>query len=523
MADAKRDSNYIPTLIAVSNADGTTPVTLYADPTTHRLLVSQSGTLDDLTDVTITSAATADILYYAGTAWVNLAAGTSGQFLKTNGTASAPQWATPTSGAAGSDTQVQFNDGGTSLGGDSGFTYNKTSDIATITGISSGSATITSLTSGTARITGTATIEQTVNATAFIAQDGAEAFPAFRFASEPSMGMHRKAAGVVDLGAATQVRLDIFNGGSVLNFTSQYLAATPDNTVSLGTASATYSDLLLGDGATINFNAADVLLTHSANTLTLSGGNLALGANNLTLTGSIAATGARSTKGWFTDLESTNAPTVSGAAVYYTGGTDVALADGGTGASLTDPNADRIMFWDDSQGAVDWLVMGAGLVTTGTTMVVGTATVAQVNAGVNGTAMITPDALAGSNFGIRVVEIQITGTATAMTLGDGAAIFRIPSTMNGMKLTALAAQVYTAGTTNAAQIQIRNKTAGYDILSTKLFIDSAEVDSSTAATAYVINTGSASVSTGQLIAVDVDAVHGSAASGLVVELQFILP
>ena len=43
MADAKRDANYITTLIAVSNVDGTTPVTLYADPTTHRLLVSLSS------------------------------------------------------------------------------------------------------------------------------------------------------------------------------------------------------------------------------------------------------------------------------------------------------------------------------------------------------------------------------------------------------------------------------------------------------------------------------------------------
>ncbi len=43
MSDAKRDANYITTLIAVSNADGSTPVTLYADPTTHRLLVSLSS------------------------------------------------------------------------------------------------------------------------------------------------------------------------------------------------------------------------------------------------------------------------------------------------------------------------------------------------------------------------------------------------------------------------------------------------------------------------------------------------
>jgi len=43
MAEAKRDNNYITTLLAVSNADGTTPVTLYADPVTHRLLVDTSA------------------------------------------------------------------------------------------------------------------------------------------------------------------------------------------------------------------------------------------------------------------------------------------------------------------------------------------------------------------------------------------------------------------------------------------------------------------------------------------------
>jgi hypothetical protein len=46
-------------------------------------------------------------------------------------------------------------------------------------------------------------------------------------------------------------------------------------------------------------------------------------------------------------------PTLSlHADVYRAGGTDVALADGGTGASLADPNIDRVMMWDDSAGTV---------------------------------------------------------------------------------------------------------------------------------------------------------------------------
>lgn len=56
------------------------------------------------------------------------------------------------------------------------------------------------------------------------------------------------------------------------------------------------------------------------------------------------------------------------AAAYTPGGTDVALADGGTGASLSDPNADRILFWDDSAGQVTWLTPGTGLTITTTTI-----------------------------------------------------------------------------------------------------------------------------------------------------------
>lgn len=43
MANAYRDQNNVPTLIAVSNVDGVTPVRLFADPVTHRLLVDATG------------------------------------------------------------------------------------------------------------------------------------------------------------------------------------------------------------------------------------------------------------------------------------------------------------------------------------------------------------------------------------------------------------------------------------------------------------------------------------------------
>lgn len=49
------------------------------------------------------------------------------------------------------------------------------------------------------------------------------------------------------------------------------------------------------------------------------------------------------------------------------GGT-LPLSKGGTGAALTDPNVDRIGFWDDSAGAFTWLTPGANLTITGTTI-----------------------------------------------------------------------------------------------------------------------------------------------------------
>lgn len=41
--NAKRDQNYVTTLIGVSSVDGVTPVTVWVDPVTHRLLIQSAG------------------------------------------------------------------------------------------------------------------------------------------------------------------------------------------------------------------------------------------------------------------------------------------------------------------------------------------------------------------------------------------------------------------------------------------------------------------------------------------------
>lgn len=60
MSDAKHDANRVATLLGVSSSDGTTPVSIYADPTTHRLLTQSTGSAApvDATYVTLSTNAT---------------------------------------------------------------------------------------------------------------------------------------------------------------------------------------------------------------------------------------------------------------------------------------------------------------------------------------------------------------------------------------------------------------------------------------------------------------------------------
>jgi hypothetical protein len=84
----------------------------------------------------------------------NGSTGTAGQVLKSAGAGGNTFWATETAGVAGSDTQVQFNDNG-SLAGDSGLTYNKTTDTLTAGNVAvSGTTTSSNTTTGALTVAG---------------------------------------------------------------------------------------------------------------------------------------------------------------------------------------------------------------------------------------------------------------------------------------------------------------------------------------------------------------------------------
>ena len=143
------------------------------------------------------------------------------------------------------------------------------------------------------------------------------------------------------------------------------------------------------------------------------------------------------------------------------------------------------------------------------------ATVAELETGTDTGRTITPDVLAGSNFGERVVEIFVVERATDVTLGEGKADFHVPSTLAGMNLVEVHAEVITAGTTNTTDIQITNVTipaSPVDMLSTKLTINSGDTGSDTA-TAAVIDDANDDVTTNDMLRIDVDAVSTTARRG----------
>lgn len=172
-----------------------------------------------------------------------------------------------------------------------------------------------------------------------------------------------------------------------------------------------------------------------------------------------------------------------------------------------------------TSGNVDAVVSAASTTTAGKIEV---ATSAETNTGTDAGRAVSPDGLAGSNFGIRYVSAVVVDFGTATATGDGKFYFHIPPAMDGMNLVYVHAEVITAGTTGTTDIQIHNVDNALDMLSTKLTIDSGETGSDTAATAAVINTSNDHVNTNDVVRIDVDAVSTTPANGLIVTLGFQL-
>ena len=148
-----------------------------------------------------------------------------------------------------------------------------------------------------------------------------------------------------------------------------------------------------------------------------------------------------------------------------------------------DPGADRLLFWDDSEGKLTHAAVGPGLQFDGTTL--------------------------------RVEEwlwVACSDETTALTIGNAKITFRMPFAAT---LLSVRASVNTAPV--GANLVVDINEAGTSVLSTKLSIDTTEKTSTTAATAAVIS--DSSLADDAEITIDIDQVGSSTAgTGLKVGL-----
>ncbi len=123
----------------------------------------------------------------------------------------------------------------------------------------------------------------------------------------------------------------------------------------------------------------------------------------------------------------------------------------------------------------------------------------------------------------KMIQCIVVNFTTSIATGDGKFYFHIDKRLDLMNLVDVHAEVITAGTTNTLDIQIRNVTDSVDMLSTKLTIDSGATGSDTATAAAVIDKTKDDVAENDVIAIDIDAIHTTAAKGLIITLGFRLP
>jgi hypothetical protein len=140
-------------------------------------------------------------------------------------------------------------------------------------------------------------------------------------------------------------------------------------------------------------------------------GDLALGSSSLTSTGSIATTGSRILKGWFTDLEITNAPTIGGATATGTGGIVRAVSPTLTTPTLGVATATSINGATITSGTLNGSVTGVN--TGDQTSIVGiTATKAEYNTSCTDGEFLFVGDVTQSNPLLRVVTYGASITDT---------------------------------------------------------------------------------------------------------------
>lgn len=361
MTDA---SSITPNRVLVSDSSGIPTHTLVSNTTIAFMDATSSvqTQINSKLTASITSVAQGNMLYYNGTSWINFAIGSAGQVLTSNGTI--PSW--------GSSTANGLPTGGTAnqyLKKTDGGDYNTTWDTLTIADVTDVTATAAEI-NILHGVTGVSASEISFvgNVTSDIQG---------QIDSKMSNSLSHHSIWVGGVGDTAQ-QVGAGSENSVLTIISGHPVwqspPAPGN-VSGGGSST--------DNAVVRWNLATGTVIQNSGVIIDDSNNTSGMANLMLTTGSALRTAqsagntlllqAYDVDGTayttFATLTANNTPTMDlatsvtqgGAVIYRVGGTDVALGDGGTGASLSDPGGHRLWGWDDTDNAISFITIGSGL------------------------------------------------------------------------------------------------------------------------------------------------------------------
>jgi hypothetical protein len=127
-------------------------------------------------------------------------------------------------------------------------------------------------------------------------------------------------------------------------------------------------------------------------------------------------------------------------------------------AALTDPGADRMLFWDDSAGEIIFLTAGSGLTIAGTT-ITADSTVATRALATSDNALITDNFIAvDATTGDVTVTLPAASTATGVVLN----VKKVDSSANNVILDGNASETIDGATTLSFNVQYQSFTVVCD-------------------------------------------------------------